>query len=98
MFDSSYDAYRGIIVYLRVMEGTLRAGQEVKLMGSEHRFELTELGVFRPKMTPVAQLATGETGYLIAGIKDVGEARSGEHGPTGDPAAHPTGQADRHGT
>jgi GTP-binding protein LepA len=78
IFDSSYDAYRGIIVYVRLMEGTLRAGQEVKLMGSGHRFELTELGVFRPKMTPVKQLSAGETGYLIAGIKDVAEVRIGD--------------------
>ena len=78
IFDSSYDAYRGIIVYVRVMEGTLRAGQEVRLMGGDTRFELTELGVFRPKMTTVAQLTPGETGYLIAGIKDVAEVRIGD--------------------
>ncbi|HEX8237884.1 MAG TPA: translation elongation factor 4 [Abditibacteriaceae bacterium] len=78
IFDSTFDAYRGIIVYVRVMEGTLLAGQEVKLMGSDHRFELTELGVFRPKMTPVAKLSAGETGYLIAGIKDVAEVRIGD--------------------
>ena len=78
IFDSSYDAYRGIIVYVRIMEGTLRAGQEVKLMGGEHRFELTELGVFRPKMTPVSQLSAGETGYFVAGIKDVADVRIGD--------------------
>ena len=78
VFDSSYDAYRGIIVYVRLMEGTLRAGQTVKLMGSDHSFELTELGVFRPKMTPVEELRAGETGYLIAGIKDVAEVRIGD--------------------
>jgi GTP-binding protein LepA len=78
VFDSNYDAYRGIIVYVRLMEGTLRAGQMVKLMGSDHQFELTELGVFRPKMTPVKELHAGETGYLIAGIKDVAEVRIGD--------------------
>jgi GTP-binding protein LepA len=60
------------------MEGTLHAGQEVKLMGSGHKFELTELGVFHPKMTPVKKLSAGETGYLIAGIKDVDEVRIGD--------------------
>jgi GTP-binding protein LepA len=78
IFDSSYDAYRGIIVYIRIMEGTLRAGEEVRLMGGEHRFELTELGVFRPKMTVVQQLHAGETGYLVAGIKDVADVRIGD--------------------
>ncbi len=78
IFDSSYDSYRGIIVYVRLMEGTLRAGQEVRLMGGDTRFELTELGVFRPKMTPVKELSAGETGYLIAGMKDVAEVRIGD--------------------
>ena len=80
IFDSNYDAYRGIIVYMRVMEGTLRAGQVVKLMGNDNRFELTELGVFRPKMTATdaKNLTAGETGYLIAGIKDVADVRIGD--------------------
>ena len=78
IFDSTYDAYRGIIVYVRLMEGTLHAGQVVTLMGSGHRFEITELGVFRPKMTSVKKLSPGETGYLIAGIKDVAEVRVGD--------------------
>ena len=78
IFDSSYDAYRGIIVYIRIMEGTIRAGEEVRLMGGEHRFELTELGVFRPKMTIVQELSAGETGYLVAGIKDVADVRIGD--------------------
>lgn len=78
IFDSTYDAYRGVIVYVRLMEGTLRSGQQVLLMGSGHRFEITEIGVFRPKMTPVDSLAAGETGYIIAGIKDVAEVRIGD--------------------
>jgi len=78
IFDSTFDAYRGIIVYVRLFEGTLRAGQQVKLMGGDHRFEIIELGVFRPKMTAVNQLSAGETGYLIAGIKDVADVRIGD--------------------
>ena len=78
IFDSTFDAYRGIIVYVRIFEGTLKAGQMVRLMGGDTKFELTELGVFRPKMTPVDELRAGETGYLIAGIKDVAEVRIGD--------------------
>src|SRR5690606_25138270 len=71
IFDSSYDAYRGVIVYVRVMEGTLAAGETIQLMGGNERFEVQEIGVFRPRMTPVKTLVAGETGYFIAGIKDV---------------------------
>ena len=78
IFDSTFDAYRGIIVYVRIFEGTLKAGQTVRLMGGDQKFELTELGVFRPKMTPVDELHAGETGYLIAGIKEVSEVRIGD--------------------
>ncbi|HEY0074535.1 MAG TPA: translation elongation factor 4 [Abditibacteriaceae bacterium] len=78
IFDSNYDAYRGVIVYVRLMEGTLRAGQKIRFMGTGLPAEITEIGVFRPKMTPVQELAAGETGYLIAGIKDVGEVRIGD--------------------
>ena len=78
IFDSSYDAYRGVIVYVRLMEGTLRAGQKIRFMGTNLPAEITELGVFRPKMTAVKELAAGETGYIIAGIKDVGEVRIGD--------------------
>lgn len=78
IFDSNYDAYRGVIVYVRIMEGTLKAGQSVTFMGSGMKAELTELGVFRPKMTATNELAAGETGYLIAGIKDVADVRIGD--------------------
>jgi len=78
IFDSSYDAYRGVIVYVRVMEGTLKSRQVVNMMGAQNKFEIIELGVFTPKMTPVAQLAPGESGYIIAGIKDVAEIKIGD--------------------
>lgn len=78
IFDSAYDAYRGVIVYVRVFDGTLRAGQKVKLMGSDNQFELTEIGVFRPKMTAAKELRAGESGYLVAGIKDVADVRIGD--------------------
>ncbi len=78
IFDSAYDAYRGIIVYVRLMDGTLRAGQKVKLMGGDNQFDITEIGVFRPKMTACKELRAGETGYIIAGIKDVADVRIGD--------------------
>jgi GTP-binding protein LepA len=78
IFDSSYDAYRGVIVYVRVKEGTLRSGQKVKMMGAANTFEVSELGVFRPKMTPVKELYAGESGYIVAGIKDVAEIKIGD--------------------
>jgi len=78
IFDSSYDAYRGVIVYVRVKDGTMRAGTKVLMMGTDKVFEITELGVFRPKMTPIKELRSGESGYLIAGIKDVAEVKIGD--------------------
>ena len=89
IFDSSYDAYRGIIVYVRVMDGVLKSGQMVKLMACESKFEITELGVFRPKMTPTKELRTGESGYIIAGIKDVIDVKIGD---TVTDFAHPAAE------
>ncbi|ACU54226.1 GTP-binding protein LepA [Acidimicrobium ferrooxidans DSM 10331] len=78
IFDSVYDQYRGVVSSLRVVNGTARAGAQIRLMqaGTVHTAE--EIGVRLPASTPVADLGPGEVGYLIAGIKDVGEARSGE--------------------
>jgi GTP-binding protein LepA len=78
IFDSHYDSYRGVVSSIRVMHGTLKTGSRVRFMqvGSTH--EASEIGVRRPDHTAVKSLGPGETGYLIAGIKDVREARSGE--------------------
>jgi GTP-binding protein LepA len=78
MFDSTYDSYRGVIVYVRVKEGTLNVGQKILLMGSNATFEAQEIGVFRPQMTPVKTLYPGESGYIVAGIKDVADIRIGD--------------------
>ncbi len=78
VFDSKYDDYRGVITYVRVREGTLRVGTPILLMSNKQRFEVQEVGVFRPDMTPVAQLSAGEVGYVIAGIKDVHDIRIGD--------------------
>jgi GTP-binding protein LepA len=90
IFDSYYDQYRGVVSALRVMNGTLSAGQRLRFMQAGVTHDVEEIGVRRPATVSVATLAPGEVGYLIAGIKDVGEARSGEtvtdsHRPAASP-------------
>jgi GTP-binding protein LepA len=78
IFDSYFDQYRGVISSLRVMEGTLRSGARLKFMQAGAIHLADEIGVRSPVPVPVDELGPGEVGYLISGIKDVGEARSGE--------------------
>ncbi|MGQ0617842.1 MAG: translation elongation factor 4 [Acidimicrobiia bacterium] len=78
IFDSHFDQYRGVVSSLRVMNGTLPSGAKVRFMQAGATYEADEVGVRNPAITPVASLGPGEVGYLMAGIKDVGEARSGE--------------------
>ena len=90
IFDSQYDQYRGVVSSIRVMQGTLDAKGKLLFMHAGAIHEAIEIGVRRPVPTPVAELGTGEVGYLIAGIKDVGEARSGETVTrSGEPAEEP---------
>src|SRR5438445_1790414 len=78
MFDSYYDAYRGVISSVRVFNGVLRSGAKLRYVNAKQDHDAEEIGVRLPAMTPVASLGPGEVGYLIAGIKDVGEAKVGE--------------------
>ena len=78
VFDSVYDQYRGVVSSVRVMEGTLRSGTRVRMMQAGDTHDVEEIGVRTPEMLAVDRLGPGEVGYLIAGIKDVGGARSGE--------------------
>jgi GTP-binding protein LepA len=78
IFDSHYDTYRGVVSSVRVMDGTLRSGDKLRFMQARATHDADEIGVRAPVPTPVDALGPGETGYLIAGIKDVAEARSGE--------------------
>jgi GTP-binding protein LepA len=78
LFDSYYDQYRGVVSAVRVMNGTLSSGARLRFMQTSAIHDAEEIGVRLPAVTPVAALGPGEVGYLIAGIKDVGEARSGE--------------------
>ena len=78
IFDSSYDQYRGVVSSIRVVDGTLRARSRVRFMQAGAVQEVEEIGIRTPDSVPVDELGPGEVGYLIAGIKDVGGARSGE--------------------
>ena len=90
IFDSQYDQYRGVVSSIRVMQGTLDAKGKLLFMQAGAIHEAIEIGVRRPVPTPVTELGPGEVGYLIAGIKDVGEARSGETVTrSGEPAEEP---------
>lgn len=78
IFDSQYDTYRGVVSSVRVMNGRMNGGSKLLFMQTKATHEVLEIGARMPVPTPVAELGPGEVGYLIAGIKDVGEARSGE--------------------
>ena len=71
VFDSHYDAYKGVIAYLKVVDGTLRGGERIRIMSNGVESEMIELGCFRPNMTPVRELAAGEVGYVATGLKVV---------------------------
>ena len=86
IFDSYYDPYRGVVSAVRVFNGTLVSGARLKYLQADAVRDAEEIGVRLPQPTPVASLGPGEVGYLIAGIKDVGQARVGETVTT---ASHP---------
>jgi len=90
IFDSYYDKYRGVVSALRVVDGTLSTGQRLRFMQAGAVHEAEEIGVRTPIPVPVDRLGPGEVGYVVAGVKDVGEARSGE---TVTDAAHPATDA-----
>jgi len=78
IFDSYYDQYRGVISSIRVIDGTLRDDARIRMMQSGTNHEIEEIGIRTPEMIRVKQLGPGEVGFLVAGIKDVAGARSGE--------------------
>src|SRR6201988_4607814 len=90
IFDSWYDAYRGVVIVVRVIDGTLRPGMKVRLMAMKQDYEVLELGVFSPKAIPVDELGVGEVGFVVANIKVVADAKIGDtvtetHRPTTEP-------------
>ena len=78
IFDSWFDNYQGVIVLVRVFDGTMRPGMKLRLMAAGKEYEVAKTGVFTPKMEEVPQLSAGEVGYVTAGIKIVGDTRIGD--------------------
>jgi len=78
VFDSHYDPYKGVVVYVRLANGTLHVDERIRLMASKAEAELLELGVFRPQLVPVRELRSGEVGYVATGLKNVREAQVGD--------------------
>jgi GTP-binding protein LepA len=78
LVDSWYDAYLGVIVLVRIMDGVLKKGADIKMMGTDARYHVEKIGVFTPKMNDVAQLGPGEIGFITAQIKQVADTRVGD--------------------
>jgi GTP-binding protein LepA len=89
VFDSAFDAYKGVVAYVRVFDGRLRPGDRIRLWATGRTFEVTELGIFRPMRVAVDELAAGDVGYLAAGIKNVADCH------VGDTVTHADRPADR---
>ncbi|MFB9761776.1 MULTISPECIES: translation elongation factor 4 [Bacillaceae] len=78
IFDSLYDAYRGVVAYIRVVNGTVKVGDKVRMMATGAEFEVTEVGVFTPKTVLRDELSVGDVGFLTASIRNVGDTRVGD--------------------
>src|ERR1700760_4151621 len=78
LVDSWYDAYLGVVVLVRVVDGMLKKGQRIRMMGTNAAYDVDRVGVFKPKLTPVDELGPGEIGYLTAAIKEVADTRVGD--------------------
>src|SRR5438046_1229520 len=78
IFDSSYDQYRGVVAFVRAVDGTFEPHAELRAMALGTRFEAQEIGVMSPAMKPVKTLSAGEVGYVITGLKEVSELRVGD--------------------
>ncbi len=78
IFDSLFDAYRGVVAYIRVVEGSIKVGDKIKMMSTGKEFDVTELGVFNPKTQLLDELNVGDVGFLTASIKNVGDTTVGD--------------------
>ncbi|NLG34638.1 MAG: elongation factor 4 [Lentisphaerae bacterium] len=78
VFDSEYDTFRGGVIYLRMFDGAIRRGDRIRLMGSGKDYEVQEVGIFNPRLQPVAELRAGQVGYLMANIKNTAEILVGD--------------------
>ena len=90
IFDSWYDAYRGVVILTRVIDGVMRPGQKIRLMATGQDLQIEQLGVFSPKPLPVTELGVGEAGFMVANIKNVADAKIGDTiTEVGRPTAEP---------
>lgn len=78
IFDSVYDNYRGVIAYIRIMEGRVKPGDKIKMMATGKEFEVTDVGTFSPMLTSAQELVAGDVGYLAASIKNVSDTQVGD--------------------
>ena len=78
IFDSHYDAYKGVVAHVRVVDGSVKQGDRILLMATQKESDLLELGVFAPNAVPIERLATGEVGYVATGLKAVADCRVGD--------------------
>lgn len=78
IFDSLYDAYRGVVAYIRIVNGTVKVGDKIRMMATGAEFEVTEVGVFTPKTVLRDELSVGDVGFLTASIRNVGDTRVGD--------------------
>ena len=78
LFDSWFDNYQGVIVLVRVFDGTVSSGMKIRIMSTGKDFDVSQVGIFSPKMEPVEELSAGEVGYIIGGIKSVSDTKIGD--------------------
>ncbi|TPR13185.1 translation elongation factor 4 [Apilactobacillus timberlakei] len=78
IFDSTYDSYKGVIAYVRIYNGTLKANQKLKFMSNNHSFDDNEIGIFTPSLKPIQELSAGDIGYVVTGIKNPRGVRVGD--------------------
>ena len=78
IFDSDYDSYKGVIAYVRVIDGVVKRGDRIRMLGGRTVTEAVEVGVFRPELSAVSELGAGQVGYVATGFKDVGESSVGD--------------------
>ena len=79
LVDSWYDPYLGVVVLVRIIDGSLKKGQKIRMMATDSAYTIDQVGIFSPKKTTVSQLGPGEIGYLTASIKQVADTRGGRH-------------------
>ncbi|NQY75045.1 MAG: GTP-binding protein, partial [Candidatus Margulisbacteria bacterium] len=78
VFDAHYDSYRGVIIYIRLFSGSIQKKQRIRIMASGNTYDVTEVGVFKPALTPISKLKAGDVGYVISNMKKIDDAKIGD--------------------